>query len=102
VSRFWLTYQTAGRLFGVVILDSTSLVDARNHAADYQIDLGAQFANGSKLVADLAALVPPTALGRMLKPEEAFELLRQFDQGIPKRPAAPSVKRRRCSRRKQA
>jgi hypothetical protein len=89
VSRFWLTYQTAGRLFGVVILDSTSLIDALNHAADYQIDHGALFANGSKLDADLAALVPPSAIGRML-------------QGIPKRPAASSVKRRRWSRRKQA
>ncbi len=100
MSRFWLTYQTAGRLFGVVILDSISLIDARDHAADYQIDLGAQFANGSKLDADLAAIVPPTAIGRMLKPEEAFELLGQFDQGFPKRLAAPSVNRRRWSRRK--
>ena len=102
VSRFWLTYQKSGRLFGVVILDSSSLIDARRLAASDRIDLGEQFANGSELAADLAALMPATAIGRMLTPEETYELIERFDRSIPKRPPAPSIKRRAASGRKQA
>ena len=40
-----------------------------------------------------AALVPPTAIGRMLDQDEAAELIRRLERGIPKRPAAASVRR---------
>jgi hypothetical protein len=102
VSRFWLTYQESRRLLGVVILDSTSLTNARQRAATDGIDHGAQFANGSKLDAPLAALVPATALGRMLNPEETYKLIERFDRGLPKRPAALSVRRRAAPGREQA
>lgn len=91
MSRFWLTYQKAGRLVGVVILDSSSLGDARKCVSDDQIDQGAQFASGSGLDRDLARLVPLTSIGRMLTPEEAFGLLERFDRSVPKRP--PSINR---------
>jgi hypothetical protein len=94
VSLFWLTYQRAGRLFGVVILDSTSLIAARQRASTDQVDGGAQFAGGSELDAKLAALVPPTSIGRMLAPKETYALLKKFDRGVTKRPAAPSIPRR--------
>jgi hypothetical protein len=76
-------------------LDSTSLTNERQRAA--ADDLGAQFANGS----NLAAQVPATALGRMLNPEETSKLIERFDRGLPKRPAA-SVRRRAAPGRKQA
>jgi hypothetical protein len=53
-----------------------------------QIGTEAQFANGSGLDADLAALVLTTAIGRMLSPKETFETIEQLARGIPKRTAA--------------
>jgi hypothetical protein len=64
VSRLWLTYKSRNRLIGVVILDSSHLIDARMHAAVEGIDQGANFTEGHEL-----------------------------DRGIPKRPAAASVRR---------
>jgi hypothetical protein len=88
VSHFWLTYQKAGRLVGVVILESSSPGDARKRASGDQIDQGAQFASGSGLDRDLARLVPLTSIGRMLAPEEAYALLELFDRSAPTRPPA--------------
>jgi Transcriptional regulatory protein, C terminal len=46
-----------------------------------------------------AALVPDTAIGRMLSQHEAANLIRRLERGIPKRPAAASV--RRMAKRRQ-
>jgi hypothetical protein len=54
----------------------------------------------TRLDRDTAALVPDTAIGRMLSQEEGAALIRQFERGIPKRAAAPSV--RRAVKRKRA
>jgi hypothetical protein len=43
--------------------------------------------------------VPATAIGRMLGPDEAGKLIRRLERGIPKRPPAPSVKRRAARKR---
>jgi hypothetical protein len=40
-----------------------------------------------------AALIPPSAIGRMLDQDEAAKLIRRIERGIPKRPPAPSVRR---------
>jgi hypothetical protein len=81
VSRFWLTYcNPKGRLLGVVIQDSYSLLLARIRAAAAEIDQGAQFCKGHKLDEATAALVPPEAIGRMLKPHEAAKLLRKIER----------------------
>jgi hypothetical protein len=38
-------------------------------------------------------VIPPTAVGRMLDRDEAAKLIRRIERGIPKRPAAASVRR---------
>jgi hypothetical protein len=101
MSRFWLTYcKPFGCLAGVVIVDSASLINARIRAAG-ELELQGEFAEGHQVDEAVAALIPPTAIGRMLSPKEAYELLDNLERGLLKRPAAPSV-RRDAMRRKQA
>jgi hypothetical protein len=101
VSRFWLTYcDRFGRLLGVVIQDSYTLLLARFRASVAEIDQGAAFCEGHELDAATAKLVPERAIGRMLDPVEAGELIRKIERQIPKRPPAPTVKRRVAGRKR--
>jgi hypothetical protein len=81
------------QLFGVVILDSSHLTHARMRAAVEGLDQGGQFCKGHELDGEAAALVPARAIGRLLEQDEAAKLIKRLDDGIPKRPAAASVRR---------
>jgi hypothetical protein len=81
VSRFWLTYKQSGRPLGVLILDSSSLMEARMRATVDRIDRGAAFARGYRIDKEAAVLVPPMAIGHMLDPVEAGELIRWLAAG---------------------
>jgi hypothetical protein len=81
VSRFWLTYNKSGRLRGVVILDSTSLTEARMRASVDRTDLGFAFARGYRFTKEAADLVPAKAIGRMFDPSEVDELLTRLTSG---------------------
>ena len=93
-SRFWLTYcDSSGRLQGVVVVDSGHMIGSRMRAGVSGADQGAQFREGHQLDPESAALIPPTAIGHMLDRDEAAGLIRRIERGIPKRPAAASVRR---------
>jgi hypothetical protein len=77
MSRFWLTYRFRNRLSGVIIVDSSSLIAARMGAAIDGLDVGAEFCEGRKLDRAAAAGVPAAAIGRMLRPDQAVELIRR-------------------------
>jgi hypothetical protein len=69
-------------------------------AAVKGIDQGADFAEGHELDEAATALVPDTAIGRLLNQEEAAKLIRRFERGIPERAAAASVGRQGGKRRR--
>jgi hypothetical protein len=56
------------------------------------VDQGADLCEGHQL-GDAAELVPANAMDRMLSQDEAAKLIRRLERGIPKRPAAASVRR---------
>jgi hypothetical protein len=101
VSLFWLTYcDRFGRLVCVVIQYSYTLLLARFRASVAGIDQGAAFREGHELDPDMSKLVPATAIGRTLNPDEATKLLRKIERQIPKCPPVPSVKRRAVNRKR--
>jgi hypothetical protein len=75
---WWLTYRRSGKAFAVVLIEATSLVEAREQASLEAMDAGAEFAEGQELGVALSALVPAGQVGRMLTIEEAIQLLERL------------------------
>ena len=85
MSRIWFTYfDPSGRLLGVLILDSPSLLKARERAAVLGTSAGSPYCEGYELDRESADLIPIEVIGRMLKPEEVRNLIRKLERGIPK------------------
>jgi hypothetical protein len=82
MSRYWLTYERGGRFAGVVIVDAHSPLGARKRASS-KTGQKMRFASYTKLLVELAELVPTRAIGRMLSPTEAAKLIRRFERWIP-------------------
>jgi hypothetical protein len=72
---WWLTYRRSGRASGVVLMEVTSLVQARMQASLEVVDAGAELAEGHELGAARGALVPVEQVGSMLTIEEARQVL---------------------------
>jgi hypothetical protein len=72
----------------------------RARAAVEHIGRGADLMEGHQLEKGTKNLVPATAIGRVLTPEEAAKLVRRLERGIPKRPAGASVNRRSAARKR--
>jgi hypothetical protein len=74
-------------------MDSQSLPQARNRAAVEGTGVGAPYCEGYEIEQDSAALIPDTAIGRMLDVEQVCNLIRKLEREIRKQPAAASVRR---------
>jgi hypothetical protein len=80
MSYFWLTYGSADGLVGVVIMEASTLIQARVNATVQGIAAaGAPFAEGHELSTRLMASVPLTEVGRLMSGAEAAELIRRLD-----------------------
>ena len=67
---WWITFRDGS----AVIVEATSLLHARMLAAVNEIGRVAQFADGYRLAAELAALVPDNRIGRLLSCDDAWTL----------------------------
>ena len=71
---WWLSFRDGT----AVIVEATSLLHARMLAAVNEIGRVAQFVDGYRLAAELAALVPNDRVGRLLSPDDAWRLYEQL------------------------
>ena len=67
---WWLTFRRGD----VVIVEASSLVHARMHAAQYGFGRPAHFAEGHFIDPERAARIPDNVIGRMLSPPEARQV----------------------------
>jgi hypothetical protein len=76
-SRFLLIYRGRSAV-STIVVEAASLADALKRAADYGLNAPNSFRLGHELEADLAALVQPRQIKRILSGAEAKELLTVF------------------------
>jgi hypothetical protein len=92
MSRFWFAFRDrSGRVWGVLIMGSWSLLHARSRVAVKGLDRETQVYEPHELEGDSAILVPTGAIDRMLCLDEAGKIIRTFDRWIPKRATTTSV-----------
>ena len=81
---FWMAYKTAMNApIGVLIVEATDLLQARFRAAVFELDRGAEFAEGFALDADTAKLIPERLIGRMIPVATAADLLKEIESAEP-------------------
>jgi hypothetical protein len=74
-------------LYWPLVIEASSLTDARMRAALEEADAGVDYSEGYQLNPEWAGLVPTKQVGRILTMEEAAKLLQQF--GITVAPNQP-------------
>jgi hypothetical protein len=99
VPIFWLNYRHADGLFaGATVIEASTLISARMAAAVYGLNDGLNFVSGRELDDASAHQIPENMIGRLLDDRD----IRRLQQALmPKKPPAPSV-RRRAARKKAA
>jgi predicted thioesterase len=85
MSFWWLTYNRRGRLHGVVVVETASLISACVGVADNALDKGVSFVEGHELDAEHVAGIPPGYVGMMLSHKEARQLLNRMERHDDKR-----------------
>jgi len=95
---YWLVYEQ-GDLRTVLIAEASHLLGARLRADIEMPGLDDNFVVGRELNGSLAEGIPEDTIGRMITAAECTKLIERIDP-IPKRPPAPSV-RRKGTRRPQ-
>jgi hypothetical protein len=91
---WWLCYVRNGALLGVAIVEADSLSEARIRASLAELGRGGTVAEGYRLDERCRSLLTPRDIGRMLSPAWASALIERFERDEPKRPPAPSIRRR--------
>jgi hypothetical protein len=79
---FLLTFGDASRPpVGAVIIEATSVFQARMTVVVRRLAPGAPFGESLKLTAKMMTAVPPEQIGRIVSGVEAAELIRRLVQG---------------------
>jgi hypothetical protein len=85
-----------GRFAGAAVIEASTLVSARMTAAVYGLNDRLKFASGHELDDASAREIPENMVGRLLDDRDLRRLQRVL---TPKQPPAPSVRRRKATRK---
>lgn len=91
MSLFWLAYRQ-NDVACVMIVQAEFLILARLKASLATPGIDDHFVEGLELPAEHQD-VPPEAIGRLLTQAEAHRVVKRLERQIPKKQAAPSVRR---------
>lgn len=91
MSLFWLAYRQSDGVSCVMIVEAEFLVAARLKAALASPGIDEHFASGLELPRGQA--IPAAAIGRLLTQAEAHKVVKGLERAIPKKRAAPSIRR---------
>jgi hypothetical protein len=95
--RFFLNYRHPnGRFAGAAVIEASTLVSARMTAAVYGLNDRLEFESGHELDDASAHEIPENMIGRLLDDRDLRRLERVL---TPKKPPAPSVRRRAAARK---
>jgi hypothetical protein len=97
VRLFWLDYcHPDGRFAGSAVIEASALISARMTAAVYGLNDRLVFASGHELDDASSHEIPENMIGRWLDDRDLRRLKHVL---MPKKPPAPSVRRRKAARR---